>query len=151
MTELLRNHSDNGGATAVYAYTHLSGIAPPVLRGIKVVIFFTNIYVGSLSLTLSLSLSISLYIFFQFCHFLSSIIPCKLLWTVFTHLLHAVLNWLILQRSNGTHIRSVHVANPAIFQYLQFYYHLHTNRRRCFQESETPVRVTLKGPFQGRL
>ena len=39
---------------------------------------------------------------------------------------------------------------PCQITNLQFY-HLHTNRRRCFQESETPVRVTLNGPFQGRL
>ena len=47
--------------------------------------------------------------------------------------------------------RSMHVAGRARFQYLQFYYHLHTNRRSCFHESDTPVRVTLKGLFQGRL
>ena len=50
----------------------------------------------------------------------------------------------------GAHsTRSVHVASPARYQYLQLYYHLHTNRRRCYQESETPVRVALKGPFKG--
>ena len=45
----------------------------------------------------------------------------------------------------------MHVASPARFQYLLLHYHLHTNRRRCFQENEIQVRVTLKGPFQGRL
>ena len=48
--------------------------------------------------------------------------------------------------NRGAHSRSVHVASPARFQYLQFYCHLHTNRRRCF-----PVRVTLKGRFQPAL
>ena len=56
-----------------------------------------------------------------------------------------------LHHRAGASSRSVHVASPVRFQYLQFYYHLHTNRRRCFQERETPVRVTMKGPFQGRL
>ena len=47
-----------------------------------------------------------------------------------------------------SHSRSLHVASPDRLQYLQFYYHLHTNRRRCFQESDTPVSHT-EGPFSG--
>ena len=32
--------------------------------------------------------------------------------------------------SYPSHCRNVHVASPVRFKYLQFYYHLHTNRRR---------------------
>ena len=67
--------------------------------------------------------------------------------TFFKKRLHRRWTWI----SPNENSRSVHVASPPMFQYLQFYYHLHTNRRRYFQESETPVRVTLKGPFQGLL
>ncbi len=44
----------------------------------------------------------------------------------------------------------MHVASPARFQYMQFYYPLHTHRRRCFQEGETLVQShtewSLSGP-----
>ena len=46
----------------------------------------------------------------------------------------------------GVHSRSVHVANPARFQYLQFYYHLHTNRRRDKDDATRKIlQMTVDG------
>ena len=47
----------------------------------------------------------------------------------------------------GAHSRSVHVASPARFQYLQFYYRLHTNRRICFQEKRDTRQSHAEGPL----
>ena len=45
------------------------------------------------------------------------------------------------------HSRSVHVAGPARFQYLQFYYHLHTTRRHQI-EGPTAFSVSSEIPWQ---